>query len=228
MVSLLTSIFEAAGIAAELDTQTIVRQVAQKFGVPETTVVLQERHVAQAFQEALFEATPLASRCEKLALLYGSATKSEPTDPVAVQADIRTFLMKAGRPAYVDERFVTYEEARELIAEMDGILCYPTVVDGMSPISSFEADPHSLVRRLKDLDIAAVEFVPNRNSPAVLSAYVDELHANGFSLSAGTEHNTTERIAIVPECKGGLPVPEAAQEAFVQGAILQCEHQGVA
>ncbi|MDR3691455.1 MAG: hypothetical protein P4L46_18895 [Fimbriimonas sp.] len=225
MVDLLRQLFNRSGIETSIDAPAIVTQVAKRFAVSESTVVLQERHVAQAFQELLFKAIPVPDRSEKLSALFGAPSKSEPTDAVGVQAEIRTHLMKAGRPAYVDERFVTYEQARELIAELDGILCYPIIVDGMSPISQFEETPEGLVRRLKDLEIHWVEFVPNRNSPQVLSEYVKVLHANGFALAAGTEHNTTERIPIVPHCKGGEPVPEAAQALFVQGALDQCAHQ---
>jgi len=225
MVELLSRAFLKAGIEIELDADSIVRDVAVKFGVSEETVVLQERHVAQAFQEAFFDLTPLDQRAEPLTTLFQTAANADPNDAVGVQAEIRTHLMKAGRVAYIDERFVTFEEARELIQELGGILCYPIIADGMTPISGFETDPNDLARRLRDLDIGAVEFVPNRNSPRVLSEYVDVLTRAGFTLSAGTEHNTTERIPLVPQCKGGQPVPEAAQKLFVRGAFRQSEHQ---
>lgn len=224
MVALLVRVFCEAEIQASLDSREIVRQVAMRYGVPEATVVLQERHVAQAFQEALFEAIPLAERTARLATLFKAAPNAAADNSVGVQAEIRTHLMKAGKPAYVEENFVTYEEARELILELGGIVCYPALLDGTSPIPGFESNPGALVRNLKELGIDSAEFITNRNKPEVVSEYVDELHANGFSVSAGTEHNTTERIDIVPKCKGG-GIPYAAQQLFVEGALRQCAHQ---
>ena len=47
--------------------------------------------------------------------------------------------MKAGKPAFVEETFVSFEEAHRLILELGGIPSYPTLADGASPICPFEA-----------------------------------------------------------------------------------------
>jgi hypothetical protein len=225
MVELLTSVFQESGIDASLDSRSIVFSVAEKFGVPESTVVLQERHVAQAFQEALFDRVDVAERADRMAKLFKTPSKADPSDSVAIQAEIRTHLMKAGRSAFVEENFVTFEEAKELITELGGIVCYPVLADGMNPISEFEADPINLAHRLMDLGISSAEFIPNRNKAEVLSNYVGVLEAMHFALSAGTEHNTTEKIAVVPQCKGGEPIPDLVQQLFVHGALRQVKHQ---
>jgi len=225
MVDLLRGLFHEAGIETDLTARGIVSDVANAFGVPESTVVLQERHVAQAFQSVFFTDVPIADRAERMGVLFMAAPKANPNDAVAVQAEIRTHLMKAGRGAFVEERFVTFEEARDLIVELGGIVCYPVLADGMNPISEFEANPKLLASYLTDLDIQAVEFIPNRNDPKVLTEYVNVLNANDFLISAGTEHNTTDRIAIVPVCKGGAPIPLLVEDLFVQGALQQRDHQ---
>lgn len=225
MVDLLADVFQSAGIDVGLSAASIIDDVAQRFSVDACTVVLQERHVAQAFQEALFSAVPMGSRSEQMTALFGSTSQTDPSDAVAVQADIRTNLMKAGRPAFVEENFVTFEEASELITELGGIVCYPVLADGMNPMSEFEADPINLGHRLMDLGITAAEFIPNRNKALVLTEYVKVLDGMGFSLSAGTEHNTTEKLAILPTCRGGESIPEVARRLFVHGALRQLKHQ---
>jgi hypothetical protein len=225
MVKLLKDVFEESAIDIDLDSTAIIAWVAKQFGVPKSTVVLQERHVAQAFQEALFEQVSFHRRSKRMSALFDATSKVDPSDSVGVQSEIRTYLMKAGKPAFVEENFVTFSEACELIKELGGFVSYPVLADGMNPISEFESDPAELATKLSDLGIEAAEFIPNRNKPEVLEAYAKALAAKGFSLSAGTEHNTTERIAVMPECKGGVPIPMDLQEIFVQGARRQVAHQ---
>ena len=72
---------------------------------------MQERHVSQAFQEALFERVRPEERIERLNRILGAATSaSRPEDHVATQNDIRSHLMKAGKPAFVEETFVSFED----------------------------------------------------------------------------------------------------------------------
>lgn len=225
MVELLNGVFINSGVSSELDSAGIVAALASHFGVPKSTVVLQERHVAQAFQEALFKSVPVDRRLDQITAVFRTKSKADPDDNVSVQAEIRTHLMKAGKPAFVEENFVTFEEARELITELGGIVCYPVLADGMSPISEFEESPKELCRRLAELGIDAAEFIPNRNDPEVLESYARELSDAGLMLSAGTEHNTSQKIPVNPECKGGVPISTELQELFVQGAKRQVRHQ---
>ena len=225
MVDLLAKVFEQSGIETGLDAEAIIKQVAHRFGVHQGTVVLQERHVAQAFQEAIFEHVALEERVAKMAELFQAAPKVDPVDGVGIQAEIRTHLMKAGKAAFVHENFVTFEQAKELITELGGIVCYPVLADGMNPKSGFEADPQTLVGYLKDLDIHAAEFIPNRNQASVVSEYAEVMSDAGFVLSAGTEHNTTERIPIMPQCKGDVAIPDEALRLFIEGAHHQVRHQ---
>ena len=43
-------------------------------------------------------------------------------------------LMKAGKPAFVEERFLSFEDAHRLIRELGGIPSYPPLADSASPI----------------------------------------------------------------------------------------------
>ena len=78
------------------------RRSRARDAVPAATVYLQERHVAQAFQEAAFAQVGATKRAGVLRRLLGVECTA-PDDPVAVQNQVRSQLMKAGKPAFVEE-----------------------------------------------------------------------------------------------------------------------------
>ena len=91
---------------------------------------------------------PADERLGRLSELLGAATKlSDPDDHVGVQNELRSHLMKAGKPAFVEEAFLSFAEARRLVLELGGIPSYPVLADGASPICEFEADPEKLIER---------------------------------------------------------------------------------
>jgi hypothetical protein len=133
--------------------------------------------------------------------------------------------MKAGRPAFVPESAVSFDDAYQLILEMDGIPCYPTLADGASPVCPWEEPPGALVERLLERGIHAAELIPNRNRPDVVDAYVAAFRAAGIIVMAGTEHNTPARISLEPRCAdGSLPSP-AARAAFREATCVVVAHQ---
>ncbi len=217
MAGLLSHESSRAGLDLHITADSVKDQVAARAGVPVRAVTLQERHLAQAVQELVFDQCPESERGDFLFRLLGVPLNSV-SDPQLVQAEIRNRLMKSGKPAFVPEAFVSFDIARELILELDGIVAYPTVLDGMKPGSDFESSPEVLIQNLNQLAIDWVEFIPNRNSPQVLSQAVDALIAAGFKVSAGTEHNTTEMILVTPRCSNGEPLPKNCEEAFYLGA----------
>jgi len=99
---------------------------------------------AQAFQESLFRDVELADRAAVLGRSFEAPTSVDATDAVAVQEAIRSNLMKAGKPAFVPEAAVSFDDAYRLILELGGIPCYPILADGASPICPFETRRRSL------------------------------------------------------------------------------------
>jgi len=229
MVQLMEQTFKQRGLSTGLTADAIIDAVVRRHGCPRTAVCLQERHVAQAFQQALFAKIPAADRLAKLpSLLAAPTTARSPDDAVAVQNDLRTHLMKVGKPAYVDETFVSFPEAFQLISAMRGIPCYPVLVDGIGsgvPIAEFEQPLDRLAPHLQSRNIHAAEFIPNRNAPEVVSAYTKALRAAGLIVTAGTEHNTLDLIPMEPVCKGGVPLPEDLQAIYWEGACVIAAHQ---
>ncbi len=217
MAVLLSHEASRAGLGVDLTAQAVKVKVAERAGVPAEAVTLQERHLAQALQEEIFAHCQESERGDLLFRLLGAPILS-PADPLLVQGELRNRLMKSGKPAFVPESFVSFDTARELILELDGIAAYPAVLDGMKPAADFESTPQTLIQNLKELAIDWVEFIPNRNSPQVLSNTVAELLSAGFKVSAGTEHNTSELIPLTPMCSNGEAIPPDCQAAFYDGA----------
>jgi hypothetical protein len=187
--------------------------------------VVQERHVARAFQEALFQAAAPERRSLLLARAFGGPTAVSVEDPVAVQGEIRSRLMKAGRPAFVPESPVSFADGYRMVLEMDGIPCYPTLADGADPVCPWEAPPDELAARVLARGIHAAELIPIRNQPAVVDAYVGAFRSAGIIVTAGTEHNTTARIPLEPRCVDGSRASDAARATFWEGACVIAAHQ---
>lgn len=221
----LDEVFRGHGLSLGLNEASVKQMVADRHHAPLETIYLQERHLCQAAQERFFENVAVDRRAETLTAIYGGASRAAATDAVATQNEIRSKLMKSGKPAYVPETFVNFAEARRLIEALGGIVSYPVLADGVSPVCEFESTPQKLIENLKSRDIHAAEFIPNRNTPDVLSEYVTALHQAGFIVTAGTEHNTLDLIAMAPVCSDGQPIPQDIQEIFWRGACAVAGHQ---
>jgi len=224
MVARLADVFASAGLDLGLDETAIKDSIVQRHGCDPATVYLQERHVAQAFQEGLFESRVGGERAEALARLFGTESK-DPDDAVGVQNEIRSHLMKAGRAAYVAETFVGFDHAYRLILALGGIPCYPTLADGTNPICGYESPVATLIAEVQARGIQFAEFIPIRNSPEVLSHYVHAMREAGLAITAGTEHNTLDMLPLEPACVDGQPVPDDLKEIFREGACVVAAHQ---
>jgi hypothetical protein len=225
MVGRLRDHLARAGLATDLDAEVIARDVAHRAGVPREQVVLQERHVAEAFQAALFGQKAVAERVAVLERAYGGPPRSAPDDALAVQGEMRSRLMKAGRPAFEPESPVSFEAAMELVLGLDAIPCYPILADGAEPVCEFEAGPDALAQQLLSRGIHAAELIPIRNRPEVVDTYVAALRRAGVVMMAGTEHNTRARIALEPRCVDGSAPSAATRDIFREGTCIVAAHQ---
>ncbi|MCW3052471.1 MAG: hypothetical protein JWN14_1641 [Chthonomonadales bacterium] len=225
MTERLAEVFAAAGLKTGLDAEAVKAGIVARHGSPFATVYLQERHVAQAFQEALFAQAAPEERGEVLARIFGVPSKAGADDAAAVQNEIRSHLMKAGKSAYVEETFVGFEHANKLILALGGIPCYPTLADGTAPLCPYEDPVETLIANTKARNIHCAEFIPVRNSPEVLTRYVRAMRAAGLVITAGTEHNTRDMLPIEPTCVKGVLIPEEIQEIFWEGACVVAAHQ---
>ncbi len=225
MIALLRSTFAERGLATEIDEDAVIDMVVRRHGSPRETVFLQERHISQAFQVALGEVVPASERLSRLQRLLAAESQARsPEDTVTIQNDIRTHLLKAGKPAFVEEAFLSFDEAKRLILELGGIPSYPTLVDGTAPLCQFEADPDRLIATLQRSNIHAAEWILPRNAIAVVRRYATKMRAAGLVLTAGTEHNTLDMIPIAPVCSDG-ELPAELRALFWEGACVVAAHQ---
>lgn len=227
MIEKLESVFDSRGLPTGLTEADVIDMVVRRHGSPRHTVYLQERHLCQAFQEAVFRLVPSEQRVAKLTSVLGLSGPATfgPDDAVKIQNEIRSYLLKSGRPAYVEETFINFEQARQLILELGGIPCYPVLADGASPMSPFEDSPQKLIENIKAMGFTCAEFIPIRNAPEVLSRYVRAMRDAGLVITAGTEHNTLDLLPIEPTCLKGKPIPDDVQAIFREGACVVAAHQ---
>lgn len=223
MVSQLAAWFASCGLDAELTTEGIRAVVAERAQVPVEWVSLQERHIAQAVQEALAE-LPVAERQAMLEKLYGGPSQVDVDNAVALQGEIRSRLLKTGTPGFAPEVPLTFESAYAYVLAMGGIPVYPTLGDGSNPVCPFEDTPEELAQRLLGRGIYAAELIPIRNTVANADAYVKAFTDAGIIVMAGTEHNTADKIPLDPACVDG-PVSDVARQAFWEAACVVAAHQ---
>ena len=225
MADRLRTVANERGFPSELSAASIIDRVASRTLTPREAVVLQERHLAQALHEEIFERSSPEERAAVLQRVLGAKPRAAIADAVAIQDELRSALLKAGKPAFVEENYVSVEEAKRLVLELGGIPCYPVLIDGADPICPFEATPEILIENLRRLEIHCAEFIPVRNDPATLELYALALRSAGIAVVAGTEHNTPERIPVVPTARDGAEIPFAAQRVFLEGALVVLLHQ---
>lgn len=225
MIDRMGAAFRSRGFDADINESAVVEMIVARHGSPHPTVYLQERHISQAFQESLFRSVPPEDRLARLNELCGAPAKvANPNDHVAVQNELRSHLMKAGKPAFVGEQFLSFDDARKLVLELGGIPSYPVLADGASHVCQFEADPGQLIRELQARNVYAAEWIPVRNSIRTLEDYVPKMRAAGLAVTAGTEHNTLDLIPFDPSAKDGA-VPASIRAIFWEGACVAAAHQ---
>ncbi|MDH3582611.1 MAG: hypothetical protein OER86_00155, partial [Phycisphaerae bacterium] len=104
MIDRTARVFADRGLVTGLTTDSVIDMVVRRHGCEPDTVYLQERHIAQAFQQAIFGAVAAPDRPQRLRQILDAEPKAtDPEDFVGIQNDIRTHLLKAGKPAFVDE-----------------------------------------------------------------------------------------------------------------------------
>jgi hypothetical protein len=225
MVDLVENVLAKQGVKTGLDEGRILTRMAVRSGLERNSICLQERHIAQAFQEEFFALVRPHERRDKLSAILAIPSQAGPEDHLKTQHEIRAALMKVGKPAFVAEKFVDLDQAYRLVLELGGIPCYPTLADGAKPICAYEDPPEKLVEALQLNRIYCAEFIPIRNRPEVLERYVGTLRKAGIVVAAGTEHNTPDLLPLQPRCIQGLPVPAAVRAIFWEGACVIAAHQ---
>ncbi len=225
MIDLIRDLFAKASLEVNVTYQSIVDVIADRAEVPQEWVVLQERHVALGFQVALFENVPVEARAALLEKVYGQAPKAAPDDAIATQGELRSRLMKAGCPAFIEETPVLFTDALKFIRGLGAITIYPTLADGVIPICGYEDPVEDLIERMAGHDIYGAELIPVRNTPEVVEKYVKTWREAGIFVMVGTEHNTQERIPVAPTCLNSVPLSDDVMDITWEGTCIVAAHQ---
>jgi hypothetical protein len=133
--------------------------------------------------------------------------------------------MKAGRPAFVQETPLSFDEAYRIVLGYDGIPCYPTLADGATPICAWEAPASAVAERVLARNAFFAEIIPIRNRTEVVDEYVTAYRDAGILVLAGTEHNTPARIPMAPHCVDAPAPSPLARAAFVEATCVVAAHQ---
>ena len=223
MVGLLNDWFRQQGVDIHLTVGEIMQELAVN--------LLRERHVAKMVR---LRAEEMASGdrefYELLKSIYGGqAPGKERADIAGTEEELRARLLKAGAPAFVpeDERaFLPLEEIIGVIRDAGGIPTYPLLLDGAGGrVTEFENDKKQMLEVLKARGFRSVEFIPLRNRPEMLKEYTEFFYREGFSVSFGTEHNTTAMRPLTVSCLGDVPLDESLARISYLGAATVAAHQ---
>jgi hypothetical protein len=225
MAGKLTAHFAAHGVQTGLTAEAVIDRVVKRHDCPREAVCLQERHLAQAYQEVFFDLVKPEARQKLLSEIFAAPTKAGAAEGVKVQNEIRSHLMKTGKAAFVPDTFINFDQAYRLILELGGIPCYPTLADGASPICGYEDPVEKLIADLKARNVFCAELIPIRNKPEVLVHYATAMRGAGLVMCGGTEHNTLDLLPIEPTCLASAPVPQAIKDIFWEGACVVAAHQ---
>lgn len=181
---------------------------------------LRERHLAKALRLAL-ERCPVGAGHDLIPDLTG--------DPAAVENKLRSKLLKAGGPAFVPEdpkAFLPMETVRGIIEAAGGIPTYPFLADDAKGcFTDFEADLQKAADTLRKRGIHSAEFIPSRNTTAVLERYSAYLEDEGFIVTFGSEHNTPamEPLRLCTRDAAGLS--DRLKAVNWRGACALAAHQ---
>jgi len=152
-----------------------------------------ERHISKAVLLRLREAAGTTGSA--LIDLVARLCEAEPgsDDDASLQNLIRSKLLKAGGPCFVQESpdaFLSIEDMRDLFLAFGAIPTYPVLAN---PITERERDIAALTARLEATNIFALEVIPHRNTKERLAEVIDTAKERHWPVFNGTEHNTPER-----------------------------------
>ena len=192
---------------------------------------VRERHLARAVRdlaEKQFYSTEAQLGFYK-ELFDGQELKSDINNQAAVENEIRSRLLKAGGPAFVEEdpsTFLDTAAIHDIIIRAGGVPTYPFLADDADGnYTDFEGDLPAAVEDLKKRGFYSAEFIPARNDHDLLKKYVLELADQGFVVTFGTEHNSPGKQPIEVFARGNAPLDEDLLRINYEGACILAAHQ---
>ncbi|MFN8254360.1 MAG: PHP domain-containing protein [Bacteroidales bacterium] len=215
----------------------LIGSLGADFRISETEILntiarnlVRERHLAKMLRIKVTENFSTENeQVDFFTKLYGGKKPSfSLSDSAAFENEIRNNLLKAGGSAFVPETekaFPVLEQICNYIINAGGIPTYPILGDdAKGNFTEFEADVQQFGKILLERGIFSVEFIPNRNTLAMLSKYAEYLYDIGFVVSFGTEHNTPALTPLEVSCRDSK-LSEKLLEINYKGACVIAAHQ---
>lgn len=176
-----------------------------------------ERHVAKAIQLCLLRHGDFAAG---FTAVVGEAPKAGDADQ---QNQIRSHLLKAGKPCYVDEdpaAFPDVSDLRGVFLALGAIPVYPVLGN---PVTTGEQDVPALFDRIAAWGFHAVELIPARNTDDRVAAVLAEAARRQWPVCDGTEHNTPAMEPLLT--RWGMD--DRFRVQFRDGALVLLGHQSL-
>lgn len=184
---------------------------------------IRERHLAKALRLAV------ESHGASYDRILGRPLQADPSDPAAVENELRSRLLKAGGAAFVPEdptAFLPVETVQDIITAGGGIPTYPFLADdAKGNFTPFEADLQKAADTLKKRGIRSAEFITTRNTTAVLESYAGYLEDEGFIVTFGSEHNTPKMEPVRLRTRDSAELSPRLLEINWRGACAVAAHQ---
>jgi hypothetical protein len=211
----------------EVDITLSVDEIMDELAVN----LLRERHVAKMVRLKLSKlAADDMLYYEILTKIYGGQSFTKQREDIAgTEDELRSKLLKSGAPAFVpedDKAFLPLEEIVQIIRDAGGIPTYPLLLDGTGgEITEFENGKERLLEVLESRGFDSIEFIPLRNDIGILKEYAEFFYKEGFTVSFGTEHNTSKLGSMAVSCKGDVPLDDSLMKITFLGAAYVAAHQ---
>ena len=196
-----------------------------------TKGMVRERHLAKALREKISSlGLSMEDQQNYYNLIFGGkALKSDINNNAAVENEIRGNLLKAGGAAFIPENpeaFLDMEMVCQIILNSGGIPTYPFLADdSKGNFTEFEAPKEVVIEILRKRNICSIEFIPTRNTLAVLEEYVGFFHHQGFVVTLGTEHNTPAMEPVEVFAGNKTPLSKMLLDINYRGACVVAAHQ---
>ena len=196
-----------------------------------TKGMVRERHLAKALREKI---TSQISATEDQQQFYktifgGKPLKSDIGNFAAIENEIRGNLLKAGGAAFIPESpeaFLDMEMVCQIILNAGGIPTYPFLADDNNGnFTEFEVSKETALETLRKRNIWSVEFIPTRNSLAVLEDYACYFNDNGLVVTFGSEHNTPAMEPIELFARNNTQLSKKLIDINYEGACITAAHQ---
>ncbi|MDR0712637.1 MAG: hypothetical protein LBF67_09895 [Prevotellaceae bacterium] len=224
MCGKLNELLAKANVGFSLDFAAIKKEL--------TKGSIRERHLAKALRMEVYKRSN--GNGEKTAKLFeaifgGKKLQADVDNFAAVENEIRGALLKSGGAAFVPENpkaFLPLDNVCKIILAAGGIPTYPFLADdAKGNFTDFEKDLPRTAEMLKQRNIYSVEFITTRNSMETLERYATYLHAQGFIVTFGSEHNTPAMEPVKLSVRGGQPLSQKLIEIGYAGACVIAAHQ---